>query len=177
MEKTHKAPIDSAVDAAQKAIDEVVKEDASKTEAENTADVQGRADQPEFKSHGESKPGSCEHHPHESRGACCGGDRGRHCRVGKWLTIFALMLASGIIGGLIGGKIGGHGGHERMSRHGGMMMQQDGMRGGMHGPMRQGMGQGMGQGMQQGAPMAQPDAGQQPNPQAPANPAQAAPTR
>ena len=60
-----------------------------------------------------------------------------------------------------------------MSRHGGMMMQQDGMRGGMHGPM----GQGMGQGMQQGAPMAQPDAGQQPNPQAPANPAQAAPTR
>lgn len=109
-------------------------------------------------------------HSSQSRDGHCGagGCGTRRCRVSKWLAIFGLMLASGIIGGMIGGRIGSHGGHDRFDRmphRGGMMMQQDGMRGGMQGgPMGQGMGQGM-----QGGSMGQPGAGQQPNPPAPAD--------
>lgn len=63
MENTNKAPIDSAVDAAQKAIDEVVKADeaakAAKADAaktvENTNDVKERGDKPDFKRHGDGR--------------------------------------------------------------------------------------------------------------------------
>lgn len=184
MENTNKANIDSAVDAAQKAIDEVVKEDASKTAADETVlndKTNGSKDpagKPEFKRHGEDRP-------NEYRGGGCGGRDGgsRRCRCGKWLAILGITLASGLIGGFIGGKIGSHGG-DRFDRmpHGGMMQRDGGgMRGGMQGPMGPGMQGGpMGQpGMNAPAPQGQGAQGNpagQPNPQPNQQPAPAGQT-